>query len=365
MATRRPNGTWRATVFIGTDEHGRRKYKSFDAPTEDEADYLALTYKLGSGKKVREPVTLRAAMEAYINSKDGVLSPATINGYRGILRTFGGYLDTKLQQVNALNLQTAITAYANTPKRQKHNGGGKVSPKTVKNAYGLITATLRQNGIRIEGISLPQRQKPEYNTPFDEEMAAILDVVRGTEYELPVLLAAWCSLRRSEILGIKFGDVDFEQRVIHIRRANVYIGKEAHIKGTKTVQSARTVHLPDYIADLIRNAAREGEDDFVVKMKGMTLTNGLPAKLERRGLGRYTIHNLRHAYVSILAAQGVDKKYIQEMGGGSSENGVMEQRYQQTSDLLKSQINAAVDGVFLSIVQPCNPNATKANAESQ
>jgi len=53
MATQRPNGRWRAQVLIGTDENGKRIYKSFEADTEDEADYAALTFKLGKGKKVR------------------------------------------------------------------------------------------------------------------------------------------------------------------------------------------------------------------------------------------------------------------------------------------------------------------------
>lgn len=361
MATQRPNGRWRAQVLIGTDADGKRIYKSFEADTEDEADYAALTFKLGKGKRTKEPVTLRMAIEAYINSKDGLLSPATISSYRGILKNFGPYLDIRLAMVNALNLQTAVTEYASTPKKQKHNGYGTVSAKTVKNAFGLINATLRQNGIRIEGITLPQRQKVEYTTPFENGLKEILDVMRGTEYELPVLLAAWCGLRRSEILGLTFNDIDFDRKTIHIRRANVYIGKESHLKGTKNVQSTRSVHLPDHIAALIQNTPHESNEEYIVKLKGMTLTNGFTSKLKRRGLPHTRFHDLRHAFVSILTANGVDQKYIQEMGGWSNST-VMNSVYKQTSDTLKQSISAAVDGIFLSLMQP---NATKHSGESQ
>ncbi len=352
MATfRKDTGKWRAQVLLGTDAAGKRVYKSFEANTADEADYLALSYKLGKGKRTDQTVTLKTAMEAYINSKDGLLSPATINGYRGILENFGDYLDTPLERINSLNLQTAITLYARSPKKRKHNGTGTVSPKTVKNAYGLINATLRQNGIRIEGITLPQRQAPEYTTPFENDLKAILDVMRDTEYELPVLLAAWCGLRRSEILGITYRDVDFEKKALYIRRANVYIGKEAHLKTTKNVQSTRVVHMPDHIAALIKATPHESEEDFVVKMKGMTLTNGFTAKLKRRGLPHCRFHDLRHSFVSILTANGVDQKYIQEMGGWSNTT-VMNSVYKQTSDVLKASINVAVDNIFLGIMQP-------------
>lgn len=361
MATQRPNGRWRAQVLLGTDQNGKRIYKSFEADTEDEADYAALTFKLGKGKKTREPVTLRAAMEAYINSKGGLLSPATVSSYRGILKNFGNYLDIRLDQVNTLNLQTAVTEYAATPKKQKHNGMGPVSAKTVKNAYGLINATLRQNGIRIDGITLPQCQKIEYTTPFENGLKEILDVMRGTDYELPVLLAAWCGLRRSEILGLTFNDIDHDKKLINVRRANVYIGKEPHLKGTKNTHSTRVVHLPEHIAALIQKTPHESNDEFIVKMKGMTLTNGFTAKLKRRNMPHCRFHDLRHAFVSILTANGVDQKYIQEMGGWSNST-VMNSVYKQTSDTLKQSINAAVDGIFLGLMQP---NATTDNSKNQ
>ena len=55
MATRLPNGKYRAQVYIGTDESGKRLYKSFMEDTADEAEYAALTYKLGKGKRTDAP----------------------------------------------------------------------------------------------------------------------------------------------------------------------------------------------------------------------------------------------------------------------------------------------------------------------
>ena len=52
MATKLPNGKYRAQVFLGVDESGKRQYKSFIADSADEADFLALSFKLGHGKKV-------------------------------------------------------------------------------------------------------------------------------------------------------------------------------------------------------------------------------------------------------------------------------------------------------------------------
>ena len=351
MATKKKNGRYRTQVYLGTDEQGKRQYKSFEGDTKDEANFAALSFKFARGVRVREKITLKVAMDAYINSKEGLLSPSTIKNYRGILATFGEYLNTPLDRVNAVNLQTAISTYARTPKRQKHNGEGNVSSKTVRNAYGLIKATLRQNGIVIHGITLPQRQAPTYTTPFEKDLKAIFEVMHGTEYELPVLLAAWCGLRRSEVLGLTYRDIDFDRKVIHVQRAKVYVGGEEYVKGTKNVTSTRDVHLPGYIADLIRATPHECDEEFVVKLKGMTLTNGFAARLKRRGLPHCRFHDLRHAFVSILTAKGVDQKYIQEMGGWSNTS-VMNSVYKQTSDHVKQKISAEVDDIFANIVQP-------------
>ena len=230
-----------------------------------------------------------------------------------------------------------------------------MSPKSVRNMYGLVSAALRQNNIHIGGITLPQRGKIEYATPFDSDLGAIFRALEGTSLEIPALLAAWCSLRRSEILGLRYGDIDAGRGMIHIRRARVYVGAQDHIKGTKTDASARTVFLPDYIRDRI-NASRGDatDDDYIVKIKGGSITKCFNDRLRRAGLPICRFHDLRHAFVSILAAHGVDGKYIQEMGGWSND-GVLNAVYKQTNEDVMRKISKGVDDVFLGILQHhCN-----------
>ena len=352
MATRLPNGKYRAQVYIGTDESGKRLYKSFVEETADEAEYAALTYKLGKGKRTdAKAVTLRAAMDAYIQSKEGVLSPATVQSYKSIAANFGEYVNTPLPCVNTINLQRAMTEYATRRKMVKHNGTGKVSAKSARNAYGFINAVLRQNGIHIDGIKLPQKERISYNTPFGADLAAIFRAVEGSTLEVPCLLAAWCSLRRSEILGLQYRDIDRETKTIKISRARVYVGAKDYIKGTKNETSTRTVFLPDYILGKI-DAARgdKKDDDFIVTIKGGSITKCFNDRLRAAGLPLCRFHDLRHAFVSILKANGVDDKYIQEMGGWAN-NSVMNAVYAQTSTEVKKQISQTVDAVFLGIVQ--------------
>lgn len=350
MATRLPNGKYRAQVYIGTDESGKRLYKSFVEETADEAEYAALTYKLGKGKRTdAKAVTLRAAMDAYIQSKEGVLAMSTIVSYKRIARSLGDSAYVPLTAINTRILQKIITDYA---ARDKEGTGkpGKVSAKTVKNAYALISAVLHQNNIYIHGVTTPQRAQIEYATPFGNELARIFEAAKGTDIEVAVLLAACCSLRRSEVLGLTFGDINFANRTARIRRAKVFVGSTVQMKLPKNETSTRTVYIPEFVIDKIAKIPRKNDSDPVVDMLGNTLTEKFTAILKSHNLPRCRFHDLRHAFVSVLAEQGVDAKYIQEMGGWSSPR-VVNAVYKQTSLEAKKRIAENAESIFLSIMQ--------------
>lgn len=350
MATRLPNGTYRAQIFIGTDEGGKRLYKSFIGDTADEADYAALTYKLGHGKRVeRKNVTLRTAMRACIESKRGILSPATIVGYEVIERNFGAYLDTPLHKITKINLQTAINQYMFAPRNDGKKGTR--SAKSVRNAYGFISSVLKQNDINVGEIVLPSPKEVEYATPFDEELTQIFAAVKGSSIELPVLLSVFCSLRREEICGLRFSDVDRKNNAIHISQARLRIKGVDHIKDPKTKTSRRTVFATDYIMSLIDAAPRHGDDDYIVKLCPDSITKRFGEALAAHNIPRCRFHDLRHAFVSVLADHGVDEKYIQHIGGWASD-AVMKRVYMQLNARTLQSKSATANSIFESLLQP-------------
>lgn len=80
-----PSGSWRVLVYDGKDTKGKRIYTSFTAPTEKEADYMALDYQLHKSKKSKQiPLTFEQAAQQYIQNRNAVLSPATVREYTGI-----------------------------------------------------------------------------------------------------------------------------------------------------------------------------------------------------------------------------------------------------------------------------------------
>jgi hypothetical protein len=82
MATAKklPSGSWRVQVYSHKD-NGKKVYESFTAPTKAEAEMKAAKYAMQKKLRARYDLTVKDALEGYINAKEGVLSPGTIRGY--------------------------------------------------------------------------------------------------------------------------------------------------------------------------------------------------------------------------------------------------------------------------------------------
>ena len=360
MPTKVKNGRFRVQIYLGNDENGKRMYKSFYADTKQEAEYLALTFKMGAGRAVDvRVITVRAAIDAYIKSKEGLLSPTTIQGYRSVLKNLDDqFLACNIHSLSRLSLQTQVNRFAHRNKFVAHNGEGPLSPKTVRNMYGLVSAALRQQDVRIDGITLPRKRKVEYATPFEEELTAIFRALEGTSLEIPALLAAVCSLRKSEILGLRYGDI--ENGILHIRRAMVRADSQNIVKDPKTYASVRDVVLPAYIEQKIAAARGDrGRDDYIVTLSPSTLNGYFHERLVRAGLKPCRFHDLRHSFVSILKAHNINPDWIQ-LTGGWSEKAVMNENYWQVNQKILRAISQEIHGVFSEIMQP---SATTPTAE--
>ena len=126
-----PSGKFRVQVYDYTDNNGKKHYKSFTAESRKLAQLAAAEWRANKDKPtpVVNDLTVNEAVNRYMNVKKGVLSPSTIRGYQGIVNN---YLSGKLGALRLPELDnTAIQIWISDLAE-------KVSPKTVRNAYGLL-----------------------------------------------------------------------------------------------------------------------------------------------------------------------------------------------------------------------------------
>lgn len=175
-----------------------------------------------------------------------------------------------------------------------------------------------------------------------EEMQKMFEAVKGTKLELPVLVAAFYGLRRGEVLGLKWDAIDFERGTISIKRTVMSInldGKYQEIEkdSAKTKSSLRTLPLVGSFKEYFLQVKEAQElnkkvcgncynyqydgyvfvDEMGERLKANYLTSRFPELLEKKGLRRMRFHDLRHSCASLLLANGVPLKHIQEWLGHS------------------------------------------------
>lgn len=296
-------------------------------PTKFEAQKLIFE-KIDQVPIIGPNLTFSEAAKAYIDSKSNVISPSTIRGYVRLCkylddREYKGFAGKRLCDIDAGTVQLLINRYA-----------AGHAPKTVRNMHGFISAVLKTyNKGLILTTTLPQKKKIQVEIPEDDDVKKILESLRGTPYEVPIMLAA-CGLRRSEICALELSDFDFENCTVHVCKAKLRDEKNRWITvdRTKTPESTRTVFLPPAVCEAVK---RQG---FVHRMIPETIGKKLRAVEEVLGMPHYSLHKFRHYFASSAHAANVPEAYILEQGGWSSPH-VMKSVYRHVLESNQKQFS--------------------------
>lgn len=312
-----PSGSYRIQVFDYMDENKKKHYKSFTAPTRKEAEFLALQWQNNKVESVVD-ITIHDSVSRYIDTKRGVLSPSTIKTYEGMLKTYFSKRFGAMRLKDVSN--TAIQVWISDLSKE-------LSPKTVRNAHGLLSSTLEMflPDFRLK-TTLPAKKKPELYTPSDKDIENLLAHVKGKELEIAILLAAFGPLRRGEICALTSEDI--HGNVIDVNKSMV-IGSDKlwHIKQPKTYSSYRKVEFPDFVIERIR-----GIEGRIIQATPAQITNRFTRAVYFAKLPHFRFHDLRHYSASIMHAIGVPDQYIMQRGGWQTDN-VMKTVYRDVIDM--------------------------------
>lgn len=284
-------------------------------PTKREAKEL-IEKEIGG---FTDKTTFLVAADNYINSKNNVLSPSTIRGYRAVLRNLDvSFLDTPLDKINLLKIQELINKIS-----LSH------TPKTVRNVNGLVMSVLKFYGSDVKSPTLPQKDKKPVYIPTEEEVKSILSEVKGTKYEVAFILGTM-GLRRSEICALTKEDLN--GNVLTINKALVQnTDNEWVVKKTKTTESTRTIVVPDYVVNLINESG-------VCEYGPHAIYQALQRTQRRLGIQQFPFHKLRHFFASYMHDLGYSDKQIQEFGGWKTDQ-VMKTVYQHAMEMDKVKKN--------------------------
>lgn len=355
MATAKklPSGSWRCQVYSHTEEilqpdgsvKQKRIYKSFtcDDPSskgrrmcEREAAEWALTRSYE-----RKSLTLADACSQYIDSRAHMLSPSTIKEYRRMSAAlFPSLMDIDLYSLTQEQIQRAV-----------NDACVRHSPKTVRNQHGLLSAVLGayRPDFAIRTV-LPKKVRPNLYLPSDDDMRKILSYVKGTDMEVPILLAAFAPMRRSEICALTSDRIN--GNVVHVDRALVM--DEHHkwiLKAPKSYAGDRYITFPDFVIDKI-----SGIDGRITTLTPNSITRKFAKILKACNVEHFRFHDLRHYSASVQHAMGIPDSYIMERGGWGND-ATLKAVYRHTMTEKAKEMNAKVNDYFSDL---CN---TKCNTK--
>lgn len=333
-AQKLPSGTWRCQVMVD----GKRV--SVVAETPGEAQAKAVALKAGLIEKAAEKkafLSLSDAIDDYIQMKEGALSPSTVRGYETVKKhRFAGLMSRDVHSITKAAVQAAVSQEAKL-----------VSPKTVYNAYGLIRPVLKEYGVDVFGVKLPQRVKPNKRYLQPEDVGKLIEAAKGDPCEIEILIAVWLGMRRSEITGLCWDCVDFEHSTLTVRRTMVP-DKENHWvlrDGAKNESSQRTVPCPPYIMDKLRAIYKPGAEGLVFSRSPETLRKRVHSVCKKAGITDTTVHGLRHTNAAVMKSLGVDDAHAMARGGWKTE-ATYKQTYSYVFDERAKSADDEINGFF-------------------
>lgn len=321
MATAKklPSGSWRCQASKVID--GKLTKRSFTSTDKRKAELLALEWqsKVDEGNDT-EHLTLAKAYERYIESKENILSPGTVRVYRNTAKEH--LQDIMSVQVSRLTIEMI--------QRSINKCAARCHPKTVRNIHGLLSAVLKMFRPSFAlTTTLPQKIPTDLHIPDDEDVKRLMAAVKGTDLEVPVLLAAFGPMRRGEICALTSDDIN--GNIVSVTKS---VTRDQHgktiVKTPKTSSSYRKIEYPDFVIEKLKDI--EGK---IVNISPEHITRRFKRCLKRNGIPEFRFHDLRHYNVSILHALNVPDKYIMARGGWRT-NYTMNNVYNHT---LKSKQN--------------------------
>ena len=302
--------------------------KTFEPnPIVTEADMLFSDYMLGWLEMVRSNIEV-TTYASYSNNVKGKIVP------------YFSERKIKLKDLQPKHIQEFYTdcmreygICANTVIRYHAN-----LRKALQ--YAVKTDLLVKNP--ADQVDRPKVNKFVGSFYDKDEINRLLAVVRGTKIELAVLLASFYGLRRSEILGLKWNAIDFESKTITIQHIVTQVSVDGTLllvqkDRTKNKASRRTLPLVPQIEQFLLRLQREQKthravckscynneylgylyvDEMGNLIKPDYVSENFKLTLQKHGLRHIRFHDLRHSCASLLLANGVSMKSIQEWLGHS------------------------------------------------
>jgi integrase len=332
--TRRKNGGWMAQYYVYATR-GRKRRTLYGKTRKEVAKKLteALSNReqgliFDAGK-----MTLEEYLERWLaDSVRGTVRPSTFERHEQIVNV---HVNPALGRIR---LKNVTPPHVRGLLAEKLESG--LASATVRKIHSTLHKALSQavaDGLiprNAADVKAPRPTPKEMRPLSEEEARTFLEAARGDQFETLYVLALTTGLRRGELLGLRWDDVDLERGTLRVGRAHVREGGRHAVGETKTRRGRRQVNLTPRTVNTLR-AHRKHQLEEKIRLTGLREDSGLiftthrgtyvnpenlikrsfKPLLKRAGLPDIRFHDLRHTCATLLLGRGVHPKLVQELLG--------------------------------------------------
>ncbi len=339
-------GRWAYRVDAGTDpETGKRRQvlrQGFKTRREAERALVEAQQSIDNGTMVaKSSMKVAAFLDQWLASQRGRLKESTLHSYEitsNRIRSGLGHI--QLQSLTPLQIERF---YADLLDHGRANGTG-LSPKTVRNTHTVLRKALSD----AERLGLVQRnaaasargpavERPEFTVWSSHDLQQFFEAAKETPLYAPFVVLATTGMRRGEVLGVRWKDIDLDSGELAIVQTVTAVDGRITVGTPKTRGSRRVIYLDETTVTVLRQHRRRQREDQLARgpdwntSSDLAFTDefGMPIPpdwfskefgrlIAAAGVPRIRLHDVRHTYATLALKAGVHPKVVSERLGHST-----------------------------------------------
>lgn len=352
---------------------GKRRQKTVTirgTKKDAERELRQIEYELQNGTHI-EPshLTVESFFSQWLETAENIVARKTHQEYEGIVRNhiipqLGGVLLSALSPLD-------IEGYCIEQLRSgRLDGRGGLSAQTVLHHHRLLHRALQQavswrliSNNPVDGVNPPRVEKQEMMVLDEQQTVLLLEYAKGNRLSVPILLAVTTGMRRGEILGLRWEDLDLGKSTLAIRRSLEQVKEGLHFKPPKNGHG-RLVQVPQVTVEALRRHRIEQAERRLqlgpdYHNKGLICprqdgTPWPPSNLSKcfcefiqqhPELPKICFHGLRHGYATLSLGRGIHPKIVSE-GLGHSGIGITLDLYSHATPAMRSEAASIFDVIL-------------------
>ncbi len=366
---KRVDGRWEGRIVVGHKNDGSPIYRSAFGKTQKELlpkfNKLKEAY---AGVELTEDslMTLAQWIDKWLDEhKSGIIRPSTFASYK---RYSDSYIKPrlghrKLTQITSREIQEMYNSLKHEGRiNSNEEMGTELANSTVRSIHMLLHEAL-DGAVRegliprnpTDGTTIPRLVKTEKTVLLESQIEKFMKTIENDEvwHDL-FFMELMTGLRRGEICGLKWNDIDEKNRILHVRKTIRYAKKQLIVGETKTNEGNRKIVLPASVMEMLMKRKEKAISEWIFP-KSLNPTMPIdPASAYRRlkeilkeaDLPDMRFHDLRHTFATHAAASGIDPRTLAGILGHTKPSFTLDAYTHVTTDMQKRA--AGIVGNFIT-----------------